>query len=415
MDLHEIEPALFELIGLLTSDDQSEAAYQRWFERHERVAFRPFNYRRVVAHPELDGPNAPTRVPDFMGQLPNGIWEVFEIKRADTLVLKQSEYRQDFRSDFTSYLRQCQEYREYFQDAANRQRFTTRYGGELQRDLIVRLVAGGEITGRPRLLVHDLLQKSAEARVQLVTYAELLGELERMRAENIGQVEEVRGISIHAVLNVHSRLPGLNFLLDIGAAKDANRCSVFLDSQGRLVIRFLDHGGTPHQVRSRQPFPVDRVAYMTVDAALGDDAFVAIGIDGAIVRSARGLSIEGSPPNPDCFVIGSDITTTERSCFEALEIVVLDRLPSLLNRLQMRRYIEEKHRDAFQRPPNIRSAVSFDGAAFMHSVGHVAFSATGVLGGQPLLWVPGSPPGQSARSLTQSDPTRRPRFLGGSG
>jgi hypothetical protein len=99
----DLEVAIDELVALVREEALHEQHYQAWFERYEWV-FGILGFKRVLAHPVLETENGETYLPDFMAQLNSGIWEIIELKRPDTAVLKTAARRRDFYSEFSKYL-----------------------------------------------------------------------------------------------------------------------------------------------------------------------------------------------------------------------------------------------------------------------------------------------------------------------
>jgi hypothetical protein len=103
-----LEAGIAELTTLLEAPDVREGDFQSWFERHP-VAFEVLGYRTSIPHPELTLPGSTTLIPDFIAQRPDGLWEIVELKRPDTAVLKNPGRRTAFYSDMSAYVSQCSE------------------------------------------------------------------------------------------------------------------------------------------------------------------------------------------------------------------------------------------------------------------------------------------------------------------
>lgn len=134
------------------------------------------------------------RVPDFIARRESGICEIIEIKRPDTEVLKDRVRRAKFYAEFESYIQQCAEYSQYFEDEGNRARFEQRHGWKVQRRVRARLVAGSRDGLDPRR-VHDLV--SERPLLVFETYDDLLERLEHIRRSLSGDEEGMSGMSFH--------------------------------------------------------------------------------------------------------------------------------------------------------------------------------------------------------------------------
>ena len=114
MNRQEIERTLVDLHALL-AEDVDEEAFQIWFETNAAI-FTTLGYVRALPHPRLEYHDGEVRLPDFLVKDTSGLWHVFELKRADTAVLKPQLRRQTFYAKFEEYLTQCVEYAEFFRD-----------------------------------------------------------------------------------------------------------------------------------------------------------------------------------------------------------------------------------------------------------------------------------------------------------
>jgi hypothetical protein len=132
-DSESYEHAMQKLAGLVRQGDFAEAQYQKWFEDN-RVIFEIYGCKTVLPHPELVQNRGITPadrsvlIPDFMVERIDGTWEIFEIKRPDTPILKESIRRQTFYASMHEYIQQISEYIEYFDDSNNRADFLKKYG-----------------------------------------------------------------------------------------------------------------------------------------------------------------------------------------------------------------------------------------------------------------------------------------------
>src|SRR4051794_9613124 len=95
---HELLGMVTSLRDLLDREAANEDAFQTWFEKNPRV-FDVLGYRRVLTKPRLTKATGEFFEPDFMVEDCHGVWWIFELKRADTVVLKNPARRTDFRSE----------------------------------------------------------------------------------------------------------------------------------------------------------------------------------------------------------------------------------------------------------------------------------------------------------------------------
>lgn len=111
IDRQKIETALSQLKLLLVDKKSTEDGYQKWFEDNS-IVFEILGYNRIIPHPKLPLDEENHYVPDFMVQKTNNLWEIFELKKPDTPILKNKDRRVSFQSTFEDYCAQFYKFRQ---------------------------------------------------------------------------------------------------------------------------------------------------------------------------------------------------------------------------------------------------------------------------------------------------------------
>jgi hypothetical protein len=365
MNKADIEKAIFGLRSLLEGEGATEHDWQRWFEDNP-VVFQCLGYQRHASHPDLTENGVVLFTPDFLVQrADNGLWEVFEIKTPSAEVIKSATRRQDFYASLSSYISQCAEYSEYFDDEAHRKEFEDRHGFHVHKSP-ARLLVAGRDEGLDHALAHQLLRRRGRP-VELLTYDGLLKKLDFFRVQQFGDLEGLPGFSIHMAIAV-GRLPGqTNFILDVGAEESKNRVSLFVDGHDRLCFRLIDSKGDPEVIRfpvgDDSGFSYDDWHYLVVEFGSGDGfTFMLMDVDGTNICFKRFLGAAVEPPKR-VFVIGSDVVGTASTRIRLGQWFAATRTLTFNNRFGAIGFMQE-----YCSSPT--RFIVFEGNQFLHSENH---------------------------------------------
>ena len=283
MNRSTIEDAIGELDKLLAGDVAVEAEYQSWFERHP-VVMLALGFSRSVAHPRIAIDASKTLIPDFLVRTAGGAWEIFELKAPQTQVLIDRERRAHFYATFSSYVAQCQEYSEAFDDTAVRREFEKQNGFPVGKRPASTIVAGRS-SGLDRIKTYSLANRFTPT-IRHYTFDDILGQLEHYRTFHFGEYDSARGFALFFVLRLHPSPSAYlnNHIFDIGENPDRDHVEVFLNPQRYLRLVIYDSNGQRHDARSAVPLSeadLERVHYLYFDAGVGDRfGFLTIEIDG---------------------------------------------------------------------------------------------------------------------------------------
>lgn len=236
----ELEASIAELTKLLEFPDVVEGDFQNWFERYP-VVFDVLGYRRSIPHPELRLPDS-KKIPDFIAQRPDGVWEIFELKLPDTAVLKNPDSRTAFYSDMNTYVSQCHEYSERCSDSYVAQTLLTKYGILINARPDSTLIAGRS-EGLDRLKVHGLLSRCA-LKIRHFTYDDVLDALQQHYVSNFSGNTGGHGISIYACIYLQPKISrAVEFLFDLGHSTTHNRISLSRFGDTQVTFLVIDDSG----------------------------------------------------------------------------------------------------------------------------------------------------------------------------
>jgi hypothetical protein len=377
VDRQGFEEALAELDALIENPDAREGDFQSWFERHPLV-FEVLGYKNVLSHPELTEGGTTLFIPDFLVQRLDGLWEVFEIKRADTEVLNDTIRRADFYSSASKYVRQCREYAKFFNDRSHREEFRARHGEDVQEQPDSTLVAGRS-AGLNRQKVHALLSE-AVPKVTLQTYDDIRNHLEFRRAKLYCGYENLDGLSVHLVLRLAPPpTPMETVILDIGNSETRDRLKLWTETNGDLVMSVYDSAGRHHLARVSQgdeTFQYGTWFYLSVEAGTAKDYAVAVmETNGQYCSESRLTGFTYRRPSPHLpIMLGSDLTATSHSYMDVAEVVATKATLPFSDKEKMRTYIAEQYAEALFENGEVKHWLEYRGHKNMFNQAHPRYS-----------------------------------------
>ncbi|OIN09044.1 Shedu anti-phage system protein SduA domain-containing protein [Oceanisphaera psychrotolerans] len=130
-----------EKFSVLIQLDESEQSFQRCLEEHSSL-FQALGYTNAIPHPVIESETLGDYIPDFIVQRDDGLWQLLELKRPDTKVLKNRTRRDSWYAEMQSYLSQCIDYIEQLREQSVRSKFERRYGVTMHLGFPVAIVAG---------------------------------------------------------------------------------------------------------------------------------------------------------------------------------------------------------------------------------------------------------------------------------
>jgi hypothetical protein len=171
--------ALAELEDLISSS-AGEAAFQRFFERHDEFLLTLGEYVKI--HPQLilHEDNGDRLVPDFfLERIDDDNCDICDLKLPSAELVRKQHHRHRFRDAVMEGVAQLLTYRDWFDESSHREKFRSRYRLSAFRPRVVLVI------GRRRSFYDDIdrirLESSLPACVQLKTYDDIVARARQWR------------------------------------------------------------------------------------------------------------------------------------------------------------------------------------------------------------------------------------------
>lgn len=177
VDRGKIENALTDLTLLLEQAVFAEEKYQEWCEKYD--IFEILDYKRTLVKPTLRISKKEFLVPDFMVQGIDDIWEIIDLKRPDTNILKDKSKRTSFYATFEAYYSQCRDYSQFFENERNRVLFEQEHNTKIQK-YVTSIIVAGRNNGIDKRKINDFIFDRG-SKVKFRTYDDIKNELELIR------------------------------------------------------------------------------------------------------------------------------------------------------------------------------------------------------------------------------------------
>lgn len=367
----ELERCLSALAGLLYMDSAPESEFQALLERHP-VAFRALGFARAIPQPEIRSQARGVYRPDFLVQRPNGFWELLELKRADTFVVRELDRRAAFYATMQSYVSQCQEYSLLLQhDVSTRGRFERDYDITLHSAVPVTLIAGRSATV-DRLRVYELLGRQNVA-IEYQTFDELFEQVGAYHADKCIEPAERAGISLFAVVQLHRDCPDKGgSLFELGSDQGGNHVGVFRCRGSVLAVRIVDAEGlTLLREVDLGPEAAERPLLLGLHIVpVGVGLSVLLEIDGVYLADLRVAVGALHLDAPFALAIGTDSAYSPSAGFILGEFAIRGPSLNVVERTSLREAFLERASESLARTSvNVRG-LSFSGSQSMYTEGH---------------------------------------------
>ena len=214
-----LETAIADLIDLLAEPEVPlESSMQSYFELHP-IALTSLGFDSVLPHPRLEYADDAVLEPDFMAWAPDATTTVIEIKRAlCSAVVLGPDRRPRESADLTKAISQGREYVSFFDDSANRSRFSETNALPCHKNPSL-LVFIGRSEPRERL-ARLMLERDRSLSLVVKTYDELAIDLEAARRRNFGDREGLEGGSLHVLLRSHCDSGARGTVFSAGTPQD---------------------------------------------------------------------------------------------------------------------------------------------------------------------------------------------------
>lgn len=373
--LQQFENALGEL-SLILDSDADENTFQQWFETHPLV-FECLGYTRVIPHPSLDveDKSAGLFIPDFMVLNSDGLWEIFEIKTAKELILKNTERRHSLRASTETYIAQCKEYSDLFRDREYRNRFNQRYDADCHASPNITLIMGrnenldkktvaGILSSRTP---HIAIRTYDDVRESVKHSLKIMGELPKAMS---------KGLCILFTAILHpSDGQQKNYIVDICKSHATSRIQLYT-FENKIHLEITDQANEKYQhatTATELNKIIDKQVKFAIQISNADDySRIDFIIDEEMKLSARQQAFSFDFSNELDYVVGSDQSGTEPSNMHLAGWVILQAIPSLEDRWILKNFI-----DAFKNENGELLFGEFIGNKFLHTPNHPLHGGSG--------------------------------------
>lgn len=344
MERKEFENSINELLQIQNDGNYKEDDFQQWFENN-KIVFTSYGYKTVIPKPKLINKDGDKFEPDFLVQKTDGTWEIFEIKRPDTKILKNKTRREEFYVTLREYISQCHDYIEYFDDSINRDYVYNYLGVKIPKSLKAILVAGIN-EGLDKVKAQQILYREG-AKIELQTYDDIRIRLEFSRSESYSKYENLKGLSCHIVLKPHKLNNSINFLLDLGKYGKKNRISLYIDENDNLTFRIFDKDGNQYINRIKvntYGFSYNNWCFITFEFGISEDySIMLLEVNGKYFKDVvlsdldiNFLDIIGQDSEYFNFTIGSDYLCKAATNMQTNNFLVYSRTLTFLEKSDIR-------------------------------------------------------------------------------
>lgn len=381
MQLIELMAIHESLQSLLNRESITEDDCQKWFETNPKV-FKILNFVEAIPHPkQICTETEDLHIPDFLVKKINGLWEIFELKRPDTKILKNVKKRKTFYADFNSYVAQCREYSQFYLSSANRKLMEKEYGIENQKSFASTIVAGRD-SAVCKKEVHELLFDSG-SKVHLLTYDDVLNTI--LGAVRL-QESHLKGLPGITLSQVCSLLEGpqleKQYFYDFGVSKDKNRISIGVYNSEEFFVKVIDEEGKKQEITipfSSNDIPVAKAFHLHVEVGLGDNyLYINTFIDGRCITHNILNRANIAPEAFYYWVVGADVQGKTASSMAIAETIIYPYTLSFEERTQLIAYFNDTYSYYLEPEPDSYSLpvqVIFQGDYFLKHKDHPNFSA----------------------------------------
>lgn len=366
-----VEKAIEEF-SLLIQLDESEQKFQSFFEDNSSL-FQALGYVRVIPHPIIESENQGAFIPDFIVQRDDGFWQILELKRPDTKVLKNNARRDTWYADMQTYLSQCIDYIELLRDQSVRSEFERRYDVTMNLGFPVTILAGlSEQIDQLRAV--RLLDRFKE-NITLVAFDQALASMQAWYSGKYPQSEQWSGSTIALQYQLEPLKKENGCVFDVGWERSKNRITLFRRSEEILALRLIDSSGlsmtndfvSPDKALGRSValmisiFPVDDIYRVVLEA------------DGLQIVDIRSSNLNMNLPMPAPTILGNDMEGSGSAHFVGGLFLTRSPTLSMNERANLREYMQERCYNHRENHEKTIKGVRFGTHQFMYNIGHPLF------------------------------------------
>lgn len=338
----QFENAISELRKLLNQDTYNEDKFQEWFEKHP-IVMSSLNYKRSIPHPTFRAYNNELYIPDFIVQLLNNTWEIFELKLPYEKLLKDKNRRNTFYAKVFEYCQQCIEYSQFFTDNTNRLNFQKEHNFIIPSPPRSKIIIGRD-NGLDRFELIKKVDQFSNS-IDILTYDDVMRQLEFDRLKVLGEYENVSGLAVHLVARIN-KSDKLNYLFSFGSSGTKNNLSIYVNTYNQLCYRLTDKEGKVISEtidKKASKFEFGKSTYFVFEFGFSEANTICSaevnGKYGSVVRSNK-MDFDLTDLM-DNLVMGSNYDGSENSDFELYSSFVSTKTLSLETRLEIRNRVIE--------------------------------------------------------------------------
>lgn len=360
-----LEVAITQLTRLVEADD-AEHEFQSWFERHP-VVWEALGFQRSLPHPALNLPGAGSMILDFLAERPDGLWEIVELKRPDTAVLKNPGRRTTFYSDMHTYVAQCREYSLRCSDSVVAADLLDSHGIRMN-GWPHSIIIAGRSSGLDRVKVHELV-RHLTPKISHYTYDDVLDALNQHHAIKILE-SAVSGLNLFVNVGLGAKTSNADeYIFDLGSVDAKGRISVIRRSNDIVTFAVVDDEGLRFSQDVRLSSHCDKDAFVCGIriAKTPDVAYILFEINGAYVGqhevAGGGFTLENGAP----FVLAADMHGAHTADMFVGAMLYLQKEISIVDRSMVREYMFE---DLWPEAGTKVIRIRFRLGRFLYSRGH---------------------------------------------
>ena len=362
-----------EEFSILIQKDESEQDFQNFFENNLRF-FNALGFSHAIPHPIIESSSQGKYIPDFIVCRNDGLWELLELKRPNTKVLKNKTRRDALYNEMQSYLSQCIDYQEQLKDETVRTQFENRYGVTMHPGFPVTIVAGlSEHVDQVK--TTKMLDRSKN--ISLATFDQALGSIQAWYAGKYPQANHWSGYTVALLYQLDTFKVENGCIIDIGWVSEKNRISLHRKSEDVLTLRIIDKNGlsTSNDFISPDKTVGRSVPLMIHVFPVNDMLRIVLEADGLQIVDIRSSNIDVDLPMPSPLTLGNDFEESGSACFFKGMFLTRNPTLSMNERAMLRAHMKEKCYDHRTNPERVIGGLRFGPNQFMYNEGHPFFDS----------------------------------------
>lgn len=356
----------------LVHADESEQKFQSFFEENI-IIFQALGYLNAIPHPVIESRAKGRYIPDFIVQRHDGLWQVLELKRPNTKVLKNSARRDAWYAEMQGYLSQCIDYIDQLRDQSVCAMFERRYGVTMHQGFPATIIAG-KSEYIDQLKITRMLDRF-KANLSLATFDQALVSMQAWYSGKYPQAEHWSGFTVALLYQLEPFNNENGCVFDVGWEKGRNRISLRRKSEEVLELRIIDNNGLSmsHDFTSPDRAVGRSVPLMISAFPVNDILRIVLEADGLQIVDIRSSIMDVDLPMPSPTTLGNDFEESGSACFVYGMFMARTPTLSMSEREKLRGYIRENFYNHRGGGGKAIRGMRFSPSQFMYSEGHPYF------------------------------------------